>query len=168
MTSRVRPGALVPALVLIALSRSASAHDPLEATAVVRLESDRLEIAATLGARRAFRACRSEPFEACARHLYLVASDGSARPGDGPLRLTAAHLQRNPDEMAGATLTVFAGGKLLRRQILDAENASVEVQVEVGAPPAARFAAAVPSAIVVAAAIGLAVASYRRRRAGAR
>jgi hypothetical protein len=44
------------------------------------------------------------------------------RPGVGPLRLTAAHLQRNADEMSDATLKIFVGDKLLGRRVLGADR----------------------------------------------
>jgi hypothetical protein len=136
----------------LAAARPASGHDPLEATATARVEAEGLELSITLGSRRAFRACGRTPFEKCARELYVVASAGKVlaprssratlradgdleltvsypRPPAGLLRLTAAHLQRNPDEMSGATLTVLADAKLLRRQILDADNASIELHL---------------------------------------
>jgi hypothetical protein len=142
------------ALLASVAAPPASGHDPLEATAAARIDADGLELSITLGARRGFRACGHTPFEACARELYVVVSAGAVlkprsargavredgdlvlvvnypRPRAGPLRLTAAHLQRNRDEMAGATLSVLAGDKLLHRQVLDADNASVVVQLAV-------------------------------------
>lgn len=148
--ARLLAGAI--ALWTLVAWRSASAHDPLEATATARAGADGLELSITLGSRRAFRACGLAPFESCARALYAVASDGQVlqprsaratlrddgdleltvgypRPRAGLLRLTAVHLQKNRDEMAGATVTVLAGDKLLGRRVLDADNASIEVQL---------------------------------------
>jgi hypothetical protein len=155
MTSKRRFVASAVVLSALAAARPASGHDPLEATATARVEASGLELSITLGSRRAFRACGRTPFERCARELYVVASAGKVlaprssratlradgdleltvsypRPGAGRLRLTAAHLQRNPDEMSGATVTVLADARLLRRQILDAANASIEVQLGTG------------------------------------
>ena len=152
MRSKGRFVASAVVLWLLAASRPASGHDPLEATTTARVEAEGLELSITLGSRRAFRACGLAPFESCARELYVVAADGQAlqprsaratlrddgdleltvsypRPRTGLLRLTAVHLQRNRDEMAGATVTVLAGDKLLGRRVLDADNASIEVRL---------------------------------------
>jgi hypothetical protein len=150
-----RFAALAVVFSTLAVSPSASGHDPLEATATARIEVDSLVLSITLGSRRAFRACGRTPFDKCARDLYVVSSAGGVltprssraalredgdleltvsypRPRVGLLRLTAAHLQRNRDEMAGATVTVLAGDRFLRREILAADRASIEVQLASG------------------------------------
>lgn len=147
-------------LSLLAIPRAAFGHDPLEATATARAESDRFVLEVRLGSRRAFRACGRERFEGCARTLYRVEAGGRALeprsssaalrpdgdldltvvyppPGPGPLRLTALHLLRSPDEMAGASLAVYDGEALLARRMLAAEDASLEVRLE--GPPAERL-----------------------------
>lgn len=153
MTSNGRFATGAIALWTLVATRPASGHDPLEATATARIDADGLELSITLGSRRAFRACGLAPFDSCARGLYVVASAGELmqarsaratlrddgdleltvsypRPLAGLLRITAAHLQRNRDEMAGATVTVLAGDKLLGRRVLDADNASIEVRLQ--------------------------------------
>jgi hypothetical protein len=140
------------ALSIELVSLPALAHDPLEATATARIHPDRLTLQMTLGSWRASRACKRTPLEACSRGLYRITSDREvlparsadavARPdGDldvtviypapsaGRLRLTAAHLQRHPEEMTGASLAVYRGEELLTRRVLDAENASVEINL---------------------------------------
>jgi hypothetical protein len=149
--ARARRAAVSVAIVIMATATGAArAHDPLEATTIVQIGADAIEVRSVLGSRRAFSACGRARFDACAGELYRLTVAGRSlsaesargelrpdgdlelvtrhrRPAAGSLRILALHIQRSPNEMAGTIVTVLEGARTLRRETLDSDRPQLDV-----------------------------------------